>query len=125
MNLIDRMNWDRLKHEYNVDAKRLLPWEGLSAPFGGAWVVVRPGTISTPHVNDPPEEAEIFICISGAAKVCVGKEIVDVTKGDLVYFPPGTFHYIENPHQEDFHLYSIWWDPISAKKYLNAQGADE
>jgi len=118
MKLLDKMDWSGLKHEYGCDAKRLLPWDGLQAPFGGAWAVVRAGTRSAPHRNDPPEEEELFICVAGRATVCIGDQLVDMQKGDLAFFPAGTWHYVDNPYAEDFHMYSIWWDPSSAARYL-------
>jgi mannose-6-phosphate isomerase-like protein (cupin superfamily) len=122
MKLFEKMDWAALKHEYGLDGKRLLPWDGLAAPFGGAWAVVRAGTRSLPHRNDPPEEEELFFCVSGRAKVCVGDELLDVQKGDLVFFPAGIWHYAENPYEEDFHMYCIWWDPSSASRYLSKRG---
>jgi mannose-6-phosphate isomerase-like protein (cupin superfamily) len=115
MEPINRMDWAQLKHEYDLDAKRLLPWEGLVAPFGGAWCVVRPGTRSLPHGH---REREIFICISGTAVVVIDGVTHPVTKGDVVTIPPGSEHYIWNNSHEDFHMYCIFWDRASATQYL-------
>lgn len=123
MKVLEKMDWAELRHEYEVDAKRLLPWEGMVVPFGGAWAIVRAGTCSLPHRNDPPEEEELFICVSGRANVCIEDRLVEVEKGDVVFFPAGMLHYVNNPYDEDFHLYAIWWDPSVATRYLQNRGA--
>jgi oxalate decarboxylase/phosphoglucose isomerase-like protein (cupin superfamily) len=125
MQMVDKMDWAGLKHEYRVDAKRLLPWEGMSPPFGGAWAVVRAGTTSLKHVNDPADEEELFICVCGRAQVMLDDRTVEVDKGDLVFIPAGVSHYIQNPYETDFHVYCIWWNQVSARNYLGASQGDK
>lgn len=115
---VDRMNWSELTHEYNLDAKRLKPWEALNAPFEGAWCVVRPNTVSMPHSH---HEREIFIAISGVAKVVIDGEEIPVSKGDIVAVPPHSEHCIKNDNADDFHLYSVWWDQSMASTYLDSE----
>ena len=116
MQRISKMNWSALKHEYDLDAKRLLPWDGMRAPFGGAWCVVRPHTRSLPHGH---EENELFICVSGKARIVLDGDHLDVEKGDVVLIAPSTHHYVDNATDEDFHMYSIWWDGESARAFLD------
>jgi oxalate decarboxylase/phosphoglucose isomerase-like protein (cupin superfamily) len=119
MKTLSKMDWSALKHEYDLDGKRLLPWEGLEMPFGGAWCVIRAGTHSLPHSH---EENEIFICVQGNADIMLGEERVPVTQGDVVAIPPSTRHYVDNRTAEDFHMYSIWWDREAAGAYMDRTG---
>lgn len=116
MKTLSKMNWSELKHEYDLDGKRLLPWEGLESPFGGAWCVVRAGTSSMPHAHD---EREIFICIAGEADIVMDDERIPVRQGDVVAIPLSTRHYVDNRSDSDFHMYSIWWDREAAQGYLD------
>jgi len=118
MSVFRKMNWDALVHEYDLDGSRLLPWEGIKAPFGGAWCVVRPGTESRRHSHD---EYELFIAIDGTAEVRVGERYIQAQKGDLVLLPLNTEHSVKNSSDADFHFYSIWWDKESASKFLATQ----
>lgn len=120
MQIVSKMDWSALKHEYDLDGKRLLPWEGLDMPFGGAWCVIRSGTHSLPHSH---EENEIFICIQGNAEIVLGEDRVPVTQGDVVTIPPSVRHYVDNRTAEDFHMYSIWWDREAAEGYIDRTGA--
>lgn len=122
MNHLRKMDWSNLTHEYRVDAKRLLPWEGLNSPFGGAWAVVRAGTTSLDHVNEPYGEEELFICMSGKVQAILNGELIEMTPGDVLHIPSGVSHYLHNPYPEDCHIYSIWWDPSSARRYLQICG---
>lgn len=115
-NFINKMDWGSLRHEYELDAKRLLPWEVIQAPFEGAWCVVRPGTRSTPHSH---HERELFIAISGQADIVIAGERFSVGKGDLISIPVGSEHYIANDSEEDFHMYTVWWSQESASEFLN------
>lgn len=121
MQLFDRMDWRGLRHEYGVDAKRLLPWPGVTPPFGGAWVVVAPHSVSVAHVNEPADEEEFFVCCAGRARVFHGDSVRDVSAGDVAYFPPGTRHWIENPHDEPCHLYCLWWNHGSVTRCLESR----
>ncbi|OMQ27060.1 cupin domain-containing protein [Serratia oryzae] len=116
MNVFRKMNWDTLIHEYDLDGSRLLPWDGMNAPFGGAWCVVHPGTESRRHSHD---EYELFIAIHGHAEVRIGERFIEAEKGDLVLLPLNTEHSVRNNSNEDFHFYSIWWDKKSASQFLN------
>lgn len=110
MELVRKMDWNDLQHEYGLDGTRLLPWEGLSAPFGGAYCVVAGGSTSLDHVNMPADEEELFIAICGKATVVIGDASYKLEKGDVAHIPAGTRHYVENSFDEDFHFYTIWWN---------------
>lgn len=118
MNLMEPMDWDRLVCEYGVRGKRLLPWEGVTPPFGGAWVVVDPGTVSLEHVNEPRDEEELFICLQGRATARVGEQTRELHPGDVVYLAPGVPHRLENPHDTACHLYCLWWNQGSVEQCL-------
>ncbi|WP_339481841.1 cupin domain-containing protein [Pseudomonas sp. RL_5y_Pfl2_73] len=115
MTVFRKMNWGGLVHEYDLDGSRLLPWEGMKSPFGGAWCVVRPGTESRRHAHD---EYELFIVIEGCAEVRVGERSLLAEKGDLVLLPLNTEHSVKNSSESDFHFYSIWWDKESTNNFL-------
>jgi len=116
MELVKKINWSDLQHEYGLDGKRLLPWEGLSAPFGGAYCVVAKGTTSMDHVNMPAGEEELFIGISGRATVRIGEGSYLMEKGDVAFIPAGVPHFVENSSDEDFHFYTIWWNELTVKQ---------
>jgi mannose-6-phosphate isomerase-like protein (cupin superfamily) len=113
------MDWSELVHEYDLDAKRLLPFDALKAPFEGAWCVVRPRTVSLWHEH---HERELFIGISGTAEVKMDEKIYPISKGDIIAIPPYTHHCIINNGTNDFHMYSIWWDRALALNYIEAAG---
>lgn len=115
MDIFRKMDWKTLVHEYNLDGSRLLPWDGMKAPFGGAWCVVRHGTESRRHSHD---EYELFIAIQGHAEVRIGDNYIKMEKGDLVLIPLNTEHSVRNNGNEDFHFYTIWWDRGSASQFL-------
>ncbi len=115
---ISKMDWGSLRHEYDLDAKRLLPWNSINAPFEGAWCVVRPKTRSMPHQHD---ESELFITISGTAEVFIDGVPHSVQKGDLVSIPVGSEHYISNQTDEDFHMYTVFWSVESAQAFVEKE----
>lgn len=118
MELLRKINWDQLQHEYGLDGQRLLPWDDLIAPFGGAWCVVRKGTASLLHVNEPADEEELFIAISGQAQVWLGEQMYIMEKGDQLYIPAGMPHYVNACFDDDFHFYTIWWNKNGTEQYL-------
>jgi len=119
-NYIRKMDWGSLRHEYELDAMRLLPWDAIDAPFEGAWCVVRAHTSSTPHHH---EERELFIIISGSAEVFIDTVPYTVKMGDMVSIPVGSEHYISNRSDEDFHMYTIFWSTESAQTFIKGKVA--
>ncbi|MFJ1755060.1 cupin domain-containing protein [Kitasatospora sp. NPDC088134] len=118
---IHPLDRDRLKHENGLDAQRLLPWAALNAPFEGSWCVIRPGTASTAHAH---HEYEIFIAVGGEAFLESegGREPFRV--GDVVHFRPGQEHRVVNESDQDFEMYSIWWDEDMSARF-GARHRDE
>lgn len=103
-----------LIHENGLDAQRLLPWPALNAPFEGSWCVIRPGTASTAHAH---HEYEIFIALTGSAVLESQGRREPFQAGDIVHFPPNTEHRVVNDTNEDFEMYSVWWDAEMAQRF--------
>jgi oxalate decarboxylase/phosphoglucose isomerase-like protein (cupin superfamily) len=122
MNTIKRFDESELRFEYGLSGIRLLPWEGLRAPFGGAYCIVAPGTESEAHVNSPSDEDELFVCVSGEARVILGSASSEIRKGDVVFIPRGTLHYVKNDSAEPFHFYALWWNKQTADDYREHSG---
>ncbi|WP_027341496.1 cupin domain-containing protein [Hamadaea tsunoensis] len=112
----------QLVHENGLDAQRLLPWPVLNAPFEGSWCVIRPGTASTPHAH---HEYEIFIALRGSAVLESQGERRPFVAGDIVHFTPQKEHSVINESDEDFEMYSVWWDLEMAQRFADrhAEGA--
>ena len=123
MELIRKIDWNTLQHEYGVDGKRLLPWgdKHFPFPFGGAYCITRAGTTSLDHVNSPADEEEMFIVISGTANVFLNGKFHEVKQGDVVYIPAGEPHYVDNPGKEDFHFYALWWNKEIVNGFSNSK----
>jgi len=119
MQVLQKIDWDKLQFEYGLFGKRLLPWKDLPVPFGGAYCVVSSHTASTPHFNEPAGEEELFIAISGKARVWLDKASYEMEKGDVLFIPAGVLHYVENDNSEDFHLYALWWNTGTVSSYLD------
>ncbi len=125
MQQVKKINFNELKHEYGVDGQRLLPWGDAESPFpfGGAYCVTRAGTVSMPHVNEPSDEEEMFIGISGVAKIIIGDDTHEISKGDVFFIPSGINHYVDNPNQEDFHFYALWWNSDIVSGFVNKKNS--
>ena len=106
---------DKLEHENGLDAQRLLPFPGLLAPFEGSWCVIRPGTASTPHAH---HEHELFIALAGEAVIDRDDYRFPFVAGDSVRFTPGQRHSVINDSDQDFTMYSIWWDNAMSERFL-------
>jgi|TARA_R110002073_G_scaffold45053_2_gene124629 oxalate decarboxylase/phosphoglucose isomerase-like protein (cupin superfamily) len=117
--IVESMDWSSLKHEYGLDGKRLLPWSGVTLPFGGAYCVVREGTVSLPHVNEPADEEEMFICIDGTAEVVIGERRHSAKRGDVIYIPAGEPHHVDACLGADFHFYTLWWSKGTCGNYID------
>lgn len=104
-----------LAREHGLGLRLLQPWPGVDTPFEGAWCVLRPGDVTDTHTHS---EREIFIGISGRGDLvtAAGRQVVEA--GDLVSMRPGLEHRVENPNDEDFAYYAIWWDRATASAFL-------
>lgn len=97
---------------YNVWGKRLFPWPGLPEPaFGTAWVVVKPGTTSTPHSHD---ETEMFFIVEGEGEMDIAGERRQVSAGDTVFIPPHRDHSLTNPGTDRLVFLTVFWEQAPA-----------
>ncbi|MEU8635435.1 cupin domain-containing protein [Amycolatopsis sp. NPDC048633] len=114
---IRRLEPGNLTRAYGLDMKLLHPWNGLTAPFRGAWCVLRPGDVSVAHAH---HEHEIFIGMAGSAEVVTGDRRHAFAAGDIVFLRPGIEHHLVNApgHDEDFSYYAIWWDREMSAEFV-------
>ncbi|MFC9252556.1 cupin domain-containing protein [Amycolatopsis thailandensis] len=112
---IRRLEHENLTRAYGLDMKLLYPWNGLTAPFRGAWCVLRPGDVSVAHAH---HEHEIFIGMAGGAAVIAGEKRHEFVAGDLVFLKPGIEHHLVNDRDEDFSYYAIWWDRAMSDEFV-------
>lgn len=112
---IRRLEPENLIRDHGLDLKLLHPWQGLEAPFQGAWCVLRPGDVSMPHAH---REREIFIGMAGRADVLSGDQRLEFAAGDIAFVRPGVEHRIANTRDEDFSYYAIWWDRAMSAEFL-------
>ena len=61
------------------------------------WVEVESGASQKPHKH-PPEQS--YIIIQGQGRMNVGDESCMVQKGDIIYIPSNSLHFIENVGEE-------------------------
>ncbi|MFI9449957.1 cupin domain-containing protein [Amycolatopsis sp. NPDC052450] len=113
---IRRLEHEDLTRAYGLEMKLLYPWNGLTAPFRGAWCVLRPGDVSVSHAH---HEHEIFIGMAGKAAVIAGEKRHEFVAGDLVFLKPGIEHNLVNDHDEDFSYYAIWWDRAMSDEFVS------
>jgi mannose-6-phosphate isomerase-like protein (cupin superfamily) len=115
--MVKVLSWDdedlRFEADYNVLGKRLFPWQGVTDPdWFGAWVVLPPGEVSTPHSHG---ENEVFFIVSGRGEMRVGDEHRRVGFGDTVFIDSGHEHELTNDGDESIVYLSIWWQPNETK----------
>ncbi|MCP2341718.1 cupin domain-containing protein [Actinomadura rupiterrae] len=104
---IRRLDPAQLRPDNGLDAKRLLPWPALNAPFEGSWCVVPPGASSGAHDH---HEYEIWVAMTGEAELRSEGRTEPFRAGDVVHFTPGTRHQVVNEGAEPFAMYAVWWD---------------
>jgi mannose-6-phosphate isomerase-like protein (cupin superfamily) len=114
------VDFRRLEHEdltraHGLEMKMLYPWDGLTAPFEGAWCVLRPGDQSETHAH---HEHEIFIGISGRCTVVTPDTRYEFAAGDLAFLRPQIEHHLVNETGEDFTYYAIWWDRAMSEGFI-------
>jgi quercetin dioxygenase-like cupin family protein len=92
---------------------------GLAAPSRGAaetcvWrLTLAPGTPATPHAID---REEIFVALSGQARMEVGGEDRVLAAGDAVVIPAGQSFSLSNPGAEPFTALAVL--PVGGKAVL-------
>lgn len=111
---IRNLDRDNLRPDNHLMAQRLMPWPVLNAPFEGSWCVVHPGAASGPHGH---HEYEIWIAMTGKAKIICDGEEKPFTAGDIAHFTPGSVHQVINDSDADFQMYSLWWDAELANQF--------
>jgi mannose-6-phosphate isomerase-like protein (cupin superfamily) len=115
---IRRADHENLVRAYGLEMKLLYPWDGLTAPFEGAWCVLRPGDTSVTHAH---HEHEIFIGMTGRAEVVTPDERYSFNAGDVAFLRPGIEHHLTNTHDEDFAYYAIWWDRAMSEGFVKQE----
>jgi methionyl-tRNA synthetase len=83
--------------------------EGL--PFGSKLCLVKSGITSTIHNH---HEYECFFITCGAGTLTIANETETVKAGDVIRIPPFLDHTIHNPHQEELHFLTFWWEDLRA-----------
>lgn len=111
---IRNLDRENLRPDNHLMAQRLMPWPVLNAPFEGSWCVVRPGSASGPHGH---HEYEIWIAMTGKAKIICDGEEKSFAAGDIAHFTPGSVHQVINDSDADFQMYSVWWDAELANQF--------
>lgn len=113
---IRKLEHENLTRAYGLEMKMLYPWDGgLTAPFRGAWCVLRPGDVSVSHAHG---EHEIFIGMAGRAEVVAEDGRHEFAAGDIAFLPPNLEHHLVNEHGEDFSYYAIWWDSETSADFI-------
>jgi len=66
----------------------------IARRIAGLWdTIMREGEKATLHTHESYEE--LYYIVEGEAKIRVGDEEINVSKGDIVYVPPGVSHNVE------------------------------
>jgi mannose-6-phosphate isomerase-like protein (cupin superfamily) len=110
-----RLEHENLTRAYGLEMKLLYPWDGLAAPFEGAWCVLRPGDKSQTHAH---HEHEIFIGMSGRATVVTPDRRYDFAAGDIAFLRPEIEHHLINETDDDFAYYAIWYDRAMSEEFV-------
>jgi mannose-6-phosphate isomerase-like protein (cupin superfamily) len=99
---------DHVTNEYGGRFRRLYPWAGVTTPpWGGAIMTIAPGESSIPHDHD---EEETFIFLSGEGAMSVDDETLPVGKGDVVYLPRFSRHFVKNVSPDKpLQVLCVWW----------------
>jgi quercetin dioxygenase-like cupin family protein len=76
-----------------------------------------------PFGHTHAEQEEVYVVLSGSARVAVGDEVVDLSQWDAIRIPPQTVHGVEagpdgleilafgapNTHNKDIEMQPGWW----------------
>jgi mannose-6-phosphate isomerase-like protein (cupin superfamily) len=112
---VDVLSWtdDDLVFEpdYNVLGKRLFPWSGVDQPgWEGAWVVLQPHAVSTPHAHG---ENEVFFIVEGTGTMRIDDEVRKVGFGDTIFIKCESEHELTNDGDGRLVYVSVWWEPAA------------
>lgn len=81
------------------------------------WAVMPAGKKFEPHYHEDMDE--VFIIISGKAKIKVDEEYADLVKGDSVVIPMGTIHEMWNKGKRFLEYLAIGFSLGSGGKTVN------
>lgn len=117
---IQRAKSAKSAYEYGCDLRRLYPWEDVANPFWGSAIAsVRAGEKTSMHGHD---ESETFLILSGQGRMTINDESEVLEKGDIVFIPKGSSHFIENLSQSDtLDFLTIYWDSPEARAAIGAK----
>ena len=74
------------------------------------YITMQPGETVTPHVHD---RVEVYLFLSGSARVMTGDEIKEVSTGDVAIAPIGTPHAIHVLGNEPLMFFALNSPPSS------------
>ncbi len=78
---------------------------GADPSYSLAYATLSEGTTSLPHRLRG--SSEVYVITEGKGKVHIDQETRDVSKGDIVFIPPGARQYIQNTGNETLGFYCI------------------
>ena len=82
------------------------------------FVELPPGGEVTPHIHD---RVEVYLFLTGRARVMTGDEIAEVTTGDVAYAPIGVPHGIKVIGSEPLRFYAFNAPPASSAPVVPAE----
>jgi len=88
----------------NPDGSDLMPQMSVH------YITMQPGETVTPHVHD---RVEVYLFLSGSARVMTGDEIKEVSTGDVAIAPIGTPHGIKVQGSEPLLFFAFNSPPSS------------
>lgn len=110
---IRTQNTDTTTDEYGGRFRRIYPWDAVAVPpWGSAFMTIKPGTASDAHSHD---EEETFVILAGSGVVHVDGVSSEVGKGDVIYLPRFSEHFVENAASSDLEFLCIWWGAPTSK----------
>ena len=118
--MIQRRSEAVIKREYDLDFRRIYPWQGAvrTCGWGCATGVLQPGERTTPHHHDEEETAMI---LSGDGELTLGGQTTTVTKGDVVYHAPDTEHTYLNTGDGEMEILFLWWGGADVENHERAR----
>lgn len=94
--------------EFNMQLRRILPWDKAPVPVGSAWGVLAPQESTPPDQH--LEEHEAFFILSGTGQLTVDSDTRSVAMGDFIYLPAGSHHQLRNAStSHELNLLMIYW----------------
>ena len=108
MHQVRKFNADALSAVFDVFCGDALPErEGSPPPFKALWVLVESGKETPIHRH---HEEEVFLVYQGSGVASGAGEVLEVSAGDVLYFPPFNNHTIRNTGEEDLVVFDVFWE---------------